>query len=68
MRMEGTIQHAVRDEACEYCVVISITNERGEKVAREVVGVGGLQPGQRHKYTFSVDLTPVRGGVDRKRN
>jgi hypothetical protein len=69
MRIEGTIHHAVRDEQCEYCVVVSITNERGEKVARQVVGVGALQPGERHKFSFSVDLIPVRGlGVERRRN
>ncbi len=31
MRIEGSIRHAARDESCEYCVVVSITNERGEK-------------------------------------
>jgi|SRR5277367_3660981 hypothetical protein len=68
MRIDGSIHHPVRDESCEYCVVISITNERGEKIAREVVGVGALQPGERHKYSFSVDLIPARGNAsDRKR-
>ena len=66
MRIEGSIRHAAADESCEYCVVISIRNERGEKIARQVVGVGALQPGERHKYTFSVDLIPERGGGDRK--
>jgi len=61
MRIEGTIHHPVRDEQCEYCVVVSITNERGEKVARQVVGVGALQPGERHKYSFQVELMPARG-------
>jgi hypothetical protein len=68
MKIEGTIQHSVRDEQCEYCVVVSITNERGEKVARQVVGVGALQPGERHRYSFSVDLVPVRSvAADRRR-
>jgi hypothetical protein len=68
MRIDGSIHHPLRDESCEYCVVISITNERGEKIAREVVGVGALQPGERHKYTFSVDLIPARGSAaDRKK-
>jgi hypothetical protein len=66
MRIEGTIRHPVRDEQCEYCVVISITNERGEKVARQVVGVGALQPGEQHKYTFSVDLKAHLRGADRR--
>ncbi len=66
MRLDGTIAHTTRDEPCEYCVVVSITNERGEKITRQVVGVGALQPGERHKYSFSVDLLPARGpGVKR---
>jgi hypothetical protein len=68
MRIEGSIRHTASDESCEYCVVISITNERGEKIARQVVGVGALQPGERHKYSFSVDLMPARGVPERKRN
>ncbi|HEV7613451.1 MAG TPA: hypothetical protein VGO37_16345 [Steroidobacteraceae bacterium] len=60
LRIEGSIRHTARDESCEYVVVISITNERGEKIARQVVGVGALQPGEKHKYSFSVDLMPVR--------
>ncbi len=67
MRIEGSIRHAQQDESCEYCVVISITNDRGEKIARQVVGVGALQPGERHKYSFSVDLMPVRSAAERKR-
>jgi len=60
MRIEGSIQHAERGEQCEYCVVVSITNEQGEKLARHVVGVGALQAGERHQYSFSVELMPVR--------
>ena len=60
MRIEGSIQHAERGEQCEYCVVVSITNEQGEKIARHVVGVGALQAGERHQYSFSVELMPVR--------
>jgi hypothetical protein len=68
MRIEGSIHHGVRDEQCEYCVVVAISNERGEKIARHVVGVGALQPGEKHKYSFSVELMPVRGIAERKRN
>ena len=68
MRIEGSIHHSGRDESCEYCVVVSITNQQGEKIARHVVGVGALQPGEKHKYTFSVDLVPTRTVSERKRN
>lgn len=60
MRLEGSIAHAEKAEACEYCVVVAITNERGEKITRQVVGVGALQPGERHRVSFSVELVPVR--------
>jgi hypothetical protein len=60
MRIEGSIHHPERGEACEYCVVVAITNAQGEKIARHVVGVGALQPGERHQYSFSVELMPVR--------
>jgi hypothetical protein len=60
MRLEGSIQHPNRGP-CEYCVVVSITNEQGEKIARQVVGVGSLGPGERHKYSFSVEVIPARG-------
>ncbi len=52
MRIEGSIQHPGRGEACEYCVVVSITNEQGEKIARQVVGVGALQPGEKSQVQF----------------
>jgi hypothetical protein len=67
LRIEGSIHHPRREE-CEYCVVVSITNEKGEKVARQVVGVGALQAGERHKYSFSVELVASRPNVERKRN
>ena len=68
VRIEGSIHHTELDESCEYCVVVSITNERGEKLARQVVGVGALQPGEKHKYSFSVDLMPARSAAERKRS
>src|SRR5271157_1620015 len=69
MRIAGSIQHSGRDESCEYCVVVSITNEQGEKIARQVVGVGALQPGEKHKYSFSIDVIPARDpAADRRRS
>lgn len=68
VRIEGSIHHLVKEEQCEYCVVVAISNDRGEKIARHVVGVGALQPGEKHNYSFSVELMPVRGAVERKRS
>jgi hypothetical protein len=60
MRLEGSIAHANRAEACEYCIVVAVTNERGERITRQVVGVGALQPGERHNVSFSVEVIPAR--------
>lgn len=62
LRVEGTVRHPSVGEAWEYSVTISIRNDKGEEVGRQIVGVGALQPGEGRTFTFSVDVfTP--GGV-----
>ncbi len=56
LKVEGTVRHAPDAGACEYSVVIEVRNERGEQVARQVVGVGALQPQEQRTFTLSVDL------------
>lgn len=56
LRIEGAIKHPDSGEAWEYSVVISIKNERGDEVSRQVVGVGALQPGEARTFSFSVDV------------
>jgi hypothetical protein len=36
--------------------MVSITNERGEEVTRQIVGVGAMQPGEQRKFTFAVEV------------
>jgi len=67
IRIEGTIAPERADGNCEYCVVVQISDQHGAKIARHVVGVGALQPGERHSYSFSVELTPTRPDADRKK-
>lgn len=57
LRVEGTFKHpADGSPGWEYTVVVSIRNERGEEVARRVVGVGGLQPHEARTVTLSVEV------------
>lgn len=56
LRVEGAIRHPNSGEAWEYAVVISITNDRGEEVTRQVVGVGAIPPGEQRKFTFAVEV------------
>ena len=57
LKVEGTIRHpASNNEAWEYSVVVSIKNEKGEEVARHVVGVGALQPSEARTFTLAVEV------------
>ncbi len=60
LQVEGTVRHRQLDEPCEFCVVLSIANERGEQITRQVVGVGVLQPSESRKFSVSVNLMPAR--------
>ena len=37
-------------------MVMTIRNERGEEVARQVVGVGALSPSESRTFTLSVEV------------
>jgi hypothetical protein len=63
LRVEGSIRHPTAGEAWEYSVVISIKNDKGEEVGRQVVGVGALQPGEGRTFSFSVDVFAPQGSV-----
>ncbi|GAC1453093.1 MAG: hypothetical protein PVS2B3_10140 [Steroidobacteraceae bacterium] len=63
LRVEGVIQHPTREEAWEYFVVISVRNDRGEEVTRQVVGVGALQGAEKRTFSFSVDVLPQQAAV-----
>ena len=56
LRFEGAIRHPDNGEPWEYSVMISVRNDRGEEVTRQVVGVGALQPGEQRTFTFAVEV------------
>ncbi|MBV6520271.1 MAG: hypothetical protein MNPFHGCM_00376 [Gemmatimonadaceae bacterium] len=56
LRVEGTIRHPDAGEAWEYSVLITIRNEKGEEVTRQVVGVGALQPEEQRTFSLAVDV------------
>ena len=55
-QVEGAIRHPDNGEPWEYSVMISVRNDRGEEVTRQVVGVGALQPGEQRTFTFAVEV------------
>lgn len=60
LKVEGTVRHQDGSDSWEYTVVIAIQNERGEEIARKVVGVGALGPGELRKFTLGVEV--FKGG------
>ena len=58
LKVEGVIRHPPVEDAWEYYVTISIRNDRGEEVDRQVVNVGALQGAEKRTFTFSVEVLP----------
>jgi hypothetical protein len=73
LRIEGTVRHVAGGESWEYSVVVTITNQKGEEVARHVVGVGALPPDELRHFALAVEVfvpedVPVLADVERTRD
>ena len=60
LKIEGKIQHPPNEDPWEYCVVISVKNEKGQETARNVVNVGALQGMDARTFVLSVDVMPPK--------
>jgi hypothetical protein len=58
LRVEGSIRNPVGGGPWEYSMVLTIRNERGEEIARRLVGVGAMQPEEQRTFTLSVEMSP----------
>ena len=56
LRVEGAFRNPEGADGWEYSVVVSIRNDRGQEVARKVVGVGALDPRESRTVTLTVDV------------
>jgi len=61
LRVEGGFKHPAGGEPWEYSVVVSIRNDRGEELARKVIGVGALGPNEGRQVMVSVDVFTATG-------
>lgn len=67
LQVEGTIHHPAAGEAWEYSMVVTIRNDRGEEVARQIIGVGALQPEEARTFTLAVEISkPGEGKPSRE--
>jgi hypothetical protein len=64
LRVEGSIRHPNAGEAWEYAVTVLVTNDRGEEVSRQIVGVGAIKPGEQRKFTVAVEVFSPEGAAE----
>lgn len=67
LRVEGSIRHPEGAGPAEYNVVVTVLDERGEEIARKLVGVGALAGGQQRSFTLSVEVAPASGAPAQSR-
>jgi hypothetical protein len=56
LKVDGTIRPPPPGQAWEYSMIMSIRNERGEEVDRQIIGVGALLPSEKRTFTLSVEV------------
>jgi hypothetical protein len=56
LNVEGTIRHSADAAPSEYSVIIEVREDRGELIARRIVNVGSLQPGQARHITLRIEM------------
>lgn len=56
LQVEGTVQHPPEGGPWEYTVVLVIRNDAGKEIARQVVGVGAMQPGEQRSFSLAVEV------------
>ncbi len=68
LRVQGTVRHPPDGGPWEYTVVLSIKNDRGEEIARHVVGVGAMQVNEERTFTLAVEAVPRNDGKGARRH
>jgi predicted amidophosphoribosyltransferase len=58
-RVEGSFMAERPNEAMEYCILVSVRDERNEEIARHVVNVGTLQGDAKRTFALIVETSDV---------
>lgn len=60
-RVEGSIRHPADAPPWEYSVIVLVRNDRGEEIARRVVGVGAISATESRSFELRVEALPLAG-------
>ena len=63
LQVASSIRHPAVGEAWEYAVTVTITDDRGKEVARQIVAVGALAPGETRNFTVAVEVFTPEGAT-----
>lgn len=56
LRVAATLRHPDSGAPMEYSVVLTVCDERGVEISRQVVGVGALQPSEQRTFNLAVEM------------
>jgi hypothetical protein len=56
LKVDGTVRHPPNEAPWEYSLVISLRNERGEEINRQVIGVGALHSGDERSVSLTMEV------------
>lgn len=59
-RVEGVFTQPGEADGVEYSVVVVVRDDKGAEIARRVVSVGALSPGESRSFQVSVDTSAGR--------
>jgi hypothetical protein len=60
LRVEGKVRNPNVGESWEYSVSVTIRNDRGDEIGRQIIGVGAISPDEQRTFTFAVEVfTPA---------
>jgi hypothetical protein len=68
LHVEAGVRGPADSGAWEYSMVLTIRNEKGEEIARRLIGVGALQKGELRTFTLSVEMNVAGAGGKRTRH
>lgn len=68
LQIEGTLTPPRGEMVYEYSMVLSIRDDRGKEIARQVVGVGALSADEQRTFTVQVEMTEATGAKAKRRH
>jgi len=62
LRVEATVRQPVGGKGCEYSLVVTVRNDRGEELTRQVIAVGGIKPAEARVFTVWIEAYSPEAG------